>query len=300
MRSSIVVGLAFVVMAIVFISGGLMKGIEVEGHRGARARRPENTLAAFDYALEAGVNTLEMDVNISKDGEAVVIHEAIIPSELCLGPDGQPAPEGLAIHSLDLATIKTFDCGSVKDPNYPDQIPVPGEKIPTLREVFELVKNSSYPIAKKVRFNIETKIRPDQPDLAPSPEEFVSAVLKVVEEYSMVDRTVLQSFDPRTLLAAKEQEPKLALSILLLHDFPDLVMEAKKLGVNIVSPNKDWITQEKVKMIHAAKMKVIPWTANAPEDWDRLISMGVDGIITDDPERLIQYLQERGLRRKAS
>lgn len=71
------------------------------------------------------------------------------------------------------------------------------------------------------------------------------------------------------------------------------------MGVHIVSPYKDWITPEKVKMIHAAKMKVIPWTANTLEDWDRLVSMGVDGIITDDPEALIQYLNERGLKRKS-
>lgn len=184
MRSSIVVGVVFVGMVIVLVSGGLTKGIEVEGHRGARARRPENTLAAFAYALKVGVNTLEMDVGVSKDGEVVVTHESMIPSQLCLGPDGKPAPEGLAIHSLDLVTIKTFDCGSVRHPDYPDQMPVPGEKIPTLREVFELVQNSPHAVAKKVRFNIETKIRPDQPDLAPSPEEFVQAVLKVLREYT--------------------------------------------------------------------------------------------------------------------
>ncbi len=280
---------------LIAISCSMARDIDVQGHRGARARRPENTLAAFDYALKVGVDTIELDLNVTRDGEVVVLHEQFIPTNLCLGPDGQELPPDVPVYSLNLEKIKTFDCGSRKNPDFPDQVVVPGERIPTLDEVFAYVEQSNLPRAKTVRFNIETKIRPDRPDLSPNPEEFVRKVLDIVRKHGMTERTTLQSFDPRTLIVAGKMEPGLRLSFLFAaHGLSPI--DVKQFGTTFVSPNVGWITEEKVNLLHAANVGVLPWTANTRPDWERLILMGVDGIITDDPEGLLEFLHERGLR----
>ena len=137
-----------------------VKYIDVHGHRGTRGTRPENTLASFREALRVGVDVLEMDMNVTKDGVVVISHEKSIGPDICLGPGGEKITQPVPIISLTLEELKKYDCGTIRNAKFPDQIPSPGEKIPTLAEVFELVKNSTEPAAAKVRFNIETKIVP--------------------------------------------------------------------------------------------------------------------------------------------
>ena len=244
--------------------------------------RPENTLPAFAYALAEGVDVLELDLAVTKDGVVVVSHDSILKAPICTGPKAEAI-----IYESTLAELREWDCGATRNPFFARQQPVPGTRIPTLDDVFALAANS------KVRFNIETKIEPDKPTLTPAAGEFADRVLQVIHKHHMEDRVIVQSFDFRTLHAMKKLAPKIPLSALYAgppRDFVDLAREA---GAGIVSPEYRLVTPAQVAAAHQAGLQVVPWTANQPADWDRLIAAKVDAIITDDPAALIAHLRQK-------
>jgi glycerophosphoryl diester phosphodiesterase len=259
--------------------------ILVHGHRGARAMRPENTLPAFQYAIGIGVDVLELDMAVTKDNILVVSHDPYLEAPVCSGPQ----PKAM-IHELTLAQVREWDCGKIRNPLFSKQTPVPGTRMPTLDEVFDLAPTS------KVQFNIETKIFADHPERTPSPEEFVRLVLAMVRKHRLEDRVMLQSFDFRTLQAMKKVAPEIRLVALWEGGDRDFVSIAKEAGATIVSPAYKLVTPDKVRAAHAAGLEVVPWTANAPADWDKLVAAQVDAIISDDPAELIAYLKSKGLR----
>jgi len=242
-------------------------GLDVQGHRGARAVLPENTLPAFEYALEIGVDTLELDTGVSKDDVVVVYHDQKINNALCQYTDGSRIVNEPLIHSLSLTEIKQIDCGSKSNPRFPNQSVKPGAQIPTLAEVFELVANSKHPSAKNIRFNIETKSNSDKPNAQPQPSLFVSLILKLVKEYQLESRVTIQSFDHRTLHEAQIQAPQIERAALFSDRQRDWVAAAKKADAQVVSPNFKKIRREDVNALQAAGFKVIPWTANQRKDW---------------------------------
>jgi glycerophosphoryl diester phosphodiesterase len=289
--------------------------IQVQGHRGARAMRPENTLPAFEYAIAAGADALELDMAVTKDNVVVISHDPVLRPPVCSGP--KPLA---VIHQLTLAELRQWDCGAIQNPEFATQQTVPGTRMPTLDEVFQLAGKG------KFRFNIETKIFPNRasqaaaeamlkrmgldpgsesgraalaaamsvgPDVTPSPEDFVKLVLASIRRFHLEDRVILQSFDYRTLHAMKKLAPEILLSALCSDRDRSFVEIAKDADAQIVSPTFSTVTPEKVKEAHAAGLQVIPWTANKPADWDRLIEAQVDAIITDDPAGLLAYLKGR-------
>src|SRR5262249_38056476 len=145
-RSRFLVAASLLIMSPLSISWPAGPRILVHGHRGARAMRPENTMPAFEYAIEIGADVLEMDVAVTRDNILVISHDPHINPEICKGPS-----PGIAIHDLPLAKLREYDCGALKNPNFPKQMPVPGTRIPTLDEVLSLAARSN------VQFNIETK-----------------------------------------------------------------------------------------------------------------------------------------------
>jgi len=259
--------------------------ILVHGHRGARARRPENTIPAFEYAIQHGVDALEMDMAVTKDNVIVISHDPVLHPPVCSGP--QPSA---VIHELTLAQVRAWDCGAVQNPRFPTQQPIPGTRMPTLDDVFRLASQGTFD------YNIETKSFPDKPQFTPSPEEFVGLVLEKVREYHLEKRIILQSFDFRTLRAMKRLAPEIRLSALTESDPRDFPAIANEAEADIVSPDYHLVTPEKVAAAHAAGLEVVPWTADTPADWDRLIAARVDAIITDDPAELIAYLKSKRLR----
>jgi glycerophosphoryl diester phosphodiesterase len=256
--------------------------VSVHGHRGARAVLPENTLPAFEYAIEAGVDVLELDMAVTKDNVIVVSHDPTINGAICQGGE-----EHKPIRQLTLAELKKYDCGSRKNPAYPKQKPVPGTRIPTLDEVLALSGRGSF------EFNIETKIFADKPELAPSPEEFVRLVLDVVRRHKLENRVILQSFDFRTLQAMKKLEPAIRLSALYEGPPKDFVAIAREAGARIVSPQFQLVTKEQVDRSHQAGIQVVAWTPNTEAAWEKLVAAGVDAIISDDPAALIAFLKPR-------
>ena len=199
--------------------------IQVHGHRGARGMRPENTLPAFEYAIAAGVDALELDMAVTRDNVLVVSHDPELRAPVCYGPT-----EKAVIHELTLAEVRQWDCGAKTNPAFPKQQAVPGTKMPTLDEVFALAPKG------KFLFNIETKSFPNRPEVTPPPEEFARMVLAAIRKHRLESRVVVQSFDFRTLVAMKKLAPEIALSALYSGTPKDFVAIATEAGAGIVSP----------------------------------------------------------------
>lgn len=268
------------------LSTAVAPSIEVHGHRGARAVRPENTMPAFEYAIGLGVDVLELDLGVTKDDVVVVSHDPHVNKAICTGPAA-----GLAIRSLTLAEVRACDCGGTRNPEFPRQQLVPGTKIPTLDEVFALAPRGTF------SFNIETKILPKSPELAPTPERFAELVLAVIRKHKLEQRVILQSFDFRTLRAMKQLAPEIRLSALLdRSNKADFTAAARAAGAAIVSPHYTLVTPERVAAAHAAGLIVVPWTPNDAVEWEKLAAARVDAIISDDPAGLIDWLKGKKLR----
>jgi glycerophosphoryl diester phosphodiesterase len=261
------------------------KRILVEGHRGARARLPENTIPAFEYAIRVGADVLELDLAVTKDNVLVVSHDPALEPPVCTGP----RPKAV-IRELTLEQVRQWDCGAQQNPNFRNQRPVPGTRIPTLDEVFSLAGQGTF------EFNVEMKSFPDKPEYTPSPEIFAEMVLRQIRKHHLEKRVVVQSFDFRTLRAMRAQAPEIRLAALTENDPRDFATIAKEAEANIISPHYRLVTPEKTAAAHKAGLQVVPWTANTPQEWERLARAGVDAIITDDPEALIGWLKQRGLR----
>jgi len=274
--------------------------ILVHGHRGSRATRPENTIPAFEYAIQHGADVLELDLAVTKDNVLVVSHSPFLSSDfpgerVCEGP---PLAPHTAIHSLTLAQLQQYDCGAKTLPKFPKQVAVPGTRIPTFDQVLDLAPQG------KFEYNVETKSFPSHPELTPSPEEFVRMIDNAVKKHHLQSRIILQSFDFRTLVAMKKLDPSIRLSALVGdvrgdalmgitdHD-KDFVSIGKKTGAQIISPAFELVTPEKVAAAHAAGLQVAPWTPDTPEDWQKMADAKVDAIITDDPEALLAWLRSQ-------
>jgi len=277
--------------------------ILVHGHRGSRATRPENTIPAFEYAIQHGADALEFDLAVTKDNVLVVSHSPFISADfsgerICVGPE---IPPHTAIHTLTLAQVKEYDCGSKTLANFPKQLAVPGTKIPTFDEVLDLASQGHFD------FNVETKSFPNHPELTPTPDEFVKLIDDAVKRHNLQSRVILQSFDFRTLSAMKKLDPSIRLSALIgsnpkddalmgiTDEDKEFVSIGQKTGAQIISADFHLVTPEKVTAAHTAGLQVVPWTANSPEDWQKMTDAKVDAIITDDPEALLVWLRDKKL-----
>ncbi|MDP8980160.1 MAG: glycerophosphodiester phosphodiesterase [Acidobacteriota bacterium] len=275
----------WLLLSLTLMSAPSATRILVHGHRGARALRPENTIPAFEYAIEQGADVLEMDVAVTRDNVLVISHDPEVNPVICHGP----RPTAI-IRQLTLAELRQWDCGALKNPNFPRQQTVPGTHKPTLDEVLDLAPRGTF------EFNIETKSYPDKPEFTPAPDVFARMMLDRIRAHKLESRVIVQSFDFRTLRAMKKLAPKIRLAALWEGDARSFVDIAKEAQAGIISPDYHLVTLEQVQASHAAGLQVIPWTVNTPRDWDRLIAAGVDAIISDDPAALIAHLKDRGLR----
>lgn len=267
-----------------------LKELQVQGHRGARARFPENTLPAFQHALEAGADVLELDLAMTKDQVLVISHDPHVNPNLCRFPGGRQLQKDLPlpIRSLTWREMQDLDCGSQGNPRFPLQKKMKAG-IPRFEDFLQWLATSPHPQAQKIQINIETKIFPRFPELAPEPAEFVGAIVTLLQKFQMVDRSFIQSFDVRTLKVAFQLCPELRRVQLISDNHLELIKMAIDLNLWAISPDHEWILSEDIQAFHQYGVRIIPWTANTPSDWKRLIDMKVDGIITDDPQGLIQY-----------
>lgn len=290
---------------------------DLQGHRGARGLAPENTLPAFERALAIGVTTLELDIGLTADGVLVVSHDPALNPAIVRDAGGKWLPaRGPLLKDLSLRELQQYDVGRI-DPASPyartfsTQQPVDGTRIPTLAQVFDLVRARG---ASHVRFNIETKLSPHLPQETVSAEAMADALLQAVREAGLRERVSIQSFDWRTLQRVQQREPGIPtvyLSIqtsntdntkdgswtagLRLADHGSVPRMVKAAGGKVWSPNAGALTQALVLEAQALGLQVIPWTVNNPADMERIVGWGVDGLITDYPDRLREVLAKRGI-----
>jgi glycerophosphoryl diester phosphodiesterase len=258
--------------------------MQVHGHRGARAARPENTLAAFEYAIAAGADYIELDLAVTRDDVLVVSHDPLFNPVICRGEDMRLSP---VIRELTVEQVRAWDCGSLRHPHFPKQVPVPGARIPTLDEILALASPGPAGV------NIEVKTFPQRPEFTPPPRDYAELVRDAVHRSGMAARVIVQSFDFRILHAMADLAPEIRLAALWERGAEDFASIARDAGASIVAPHHVLVTPEKVAAARRKSLAVIPWTANGRSNWDRLIRAQVDGIITDDPAGLIAFLRKR-------
>ncbi|TCP57154.1 glycerophosphoryl diester phosphodiesterase [Tamaricihabitans halophyticus] len=307
---------------------------DLQAHRGGLGLTVEGTLAAFAKALELGVTTLELDIQITADGRDVVTHDRQIDPSKCRDTtpvrpgDPQFPYAGKYIKDLTFAQVRTLDCGSQRHPSHPDQELDPGARMPTLREVFTLARQHR---AWGIRFNIETKVEAAAPEETAPREQFVAVAAREIERSGFLPNVTVQSFDWGALMLMRQRQPLIPLVALTQPEFLEVgqsgkspwlggldiddfagspVKAVRSFGAAALSPvhgnpqdgaitdpdYQPFTTAELVAEAQAAGLRVVPWTVNDKPTMTHLLDLGVDGIITDYPNRLRDLLAERGMR----
>lgn len=268
---------------------------DLHGHRGARGLMPENTIPAFLEALNNGVTTLELDVVITKDGQVLVSHEPYMSHETCLTPAGETISmeEELKynIYKMTYAETQQFECGLKPHPRFPEQERIHVTK-PLLRNVIAATEDhiKSFTLYE-VDYSIEIKsVKGEEGKFQPSVQEFSEKVFDVIDQYLPWERVVIQSFDFRVLQYWHKKYPTVRLAA-LVENKKSSEANLKALGFSPSVYSCDFTLLKSQRMVTALKKKnirVIPWTVNEPEDMKRLRAWGVDGIITDYPNRAVE------------
>ena len=275
-----------------------IENFDIEGHRGARGLAPENTIPAFLKALELGVNTLELDVVISKDGKVVVSHEPFFSSVIALDSNGKPitkeSEKDHNIYQLTYSEIKKFDVGSIGNKDFPEQRKVKVYK-PLLSEVFaetqQYIRKNKL---KAIRYNIEIKSDAAGDNIFhPLPAEFTKTVLNEITKAKMENVVIVQSFDVRSLQEMKKIAPKTPLALLVMNK-DGIEKNIAKLGFQpeIYSPHFSLVDKKTVEFCRTKNIKIIPWTVNEIADLERMKTFNLDGLITDYPNRAVKVFRQ--------
>lgn len=263
-----------------------------QGHRGSRGLMPENTIPAMQTAIDLDVTTLEMDVVISKDNKVVVSHDPYFSADITTTPEGKilnkTEAAKLLLYNMPYDSIRRYDVGTKPHPNFIRQQKIPAHK-PLLSELLQATEAYAKSKGKApLWYNIETKTKATGDGKAhPAPEAFIDLLISVIQEAGVLDRTVIQSFDMRTLQVVHRKYPHILTSLLIeANEKQTLDAQLAALGFVpfVYSPNYALVTPELIKKAHQKGMKIIPWTVNDKATIERLKAMGVDGIITDYPD----------------
>ena len=270
---------------------------DIQGHRGSRGLMPENTIPAFLKALDLGVDTLELDTVVSRDGKLVVSHDPFFSAEISLDPQGKPIlPEKqneYNIFKMDYAEIKKFDVGSLGNKRFPEQRKIKTHK-PLLSEVFKETQN--YIRTKKLKpvmYNIETKSTIQGDNIFnPPPAAFARLLYDEIIKNKMQRRVTVQSFDVRTLQEFKKFPVKIPL-VLLVENKDGIEKNIERLGFqpDVYSPRFSLVDEQTVTYCRAKSIKIIPWTVNEIADLERMKKFNLDGIITDYPDRAMKIFK---------
>jgi glycerophosphoryl diester phosphodiesterase len=302
--------------------------MHIQGHRGARGVRPENTLPSFEAALDCDVASIETDLHLTRDGVPVLYHDPFVSAKICRRADGRDVVDPLPVRSLTLERVREY----IADRNpacehFPHQNPEPtplavwfAERhgisplaIPTLADLFAFAldyagepgravgKSEAQRVsASRMVFDLELKCYPFHAGAIhdgfdPKTGGLLErSVVDAVRSAGLVGRTVVRSFDHRSVRAVRQLEPRIVGAVLVAGTAPVEPAElARAAGAEIYCPEFTFLDEATVQGLHAAGVRVMPWTVNHPSEWDRLVAWGVDGIGTDFPDRLAEHLRGR-------
>jgi len=289
-------------------SGGFAQSyipkFDIQGHRGARGLRPENSIPAFLLALDSGVTTIELDLAVTKDKQLVVSHEPWMSASICTTPEGKSFQskdeKKYNIYRMTYEQVRQWDCGSKGNERFPQQQKMIVTK-PLLSEVIVAVENHIKNFTRyEVDYNIEIKSLPeDDNKFHPKPEVFSDMVYELVDQYLPLDRVVIQSFDFRVLKYWHEKYPDVRLAA-LVENKKSVEDNLTALGFapSIYSPYFQLLSKDDVKNLHEKKIRVIPWTVNEESDMLSLKGMDVDGFITDYPDRAARFKRTLNIKPK--
>jgi glycerophosphoryl diester phosphodiesterase len=298
------------IAALVLLSTATAHAFDLQGHRGARGLHPENTLKGFEAAIALGVTTLETDLALTRDGQLVLSHDPLLNPDIARSSDGNWVAPGIILNTLTLAELRAFDVGRLKPGSayaaqWSTQAPQDGARMPTFDELAALVKRAGRPI----RLNIETKLHPGKPSETAPPDAFVAAIITAIRKHGLAAATTVQSFDWRTLRIVQQQAPEIATACLTVEtertnnirtpagspswtaglnidehqgSVPRLVRAA---GCQTWSPFWRNVDAARLNDAKLLGLTTVPWTVNDPAEMRRLIEIGVDGLITDYPDR---------------
>ena len=278
--------------------------IDLQGHRGARGLAPENTLPAFDKAIQFKMTTLELDTVLTRDNRLIITHDRRINAKICRPVGGRKA-RNKTVRELTVAQLKQFDCGTLKNARFPKQQPVPGTRLSTLDELFAHVRSleSKNPRLANLKYNIESKF---EYNTETSPQELTAtarAMIRAIKSAGLQKRVTVQSFKLEYLSVIRKLAPEIRISALFVPrnwrakrqpdaDGDAILEKTKKLGAEIVSPHYSFVSPRFVHRAHRMGIAVIPWTVNDADTIRRMLETGVDGVISDYPDVLYKVHAE--------
>jgi glycerophosphoryl diester phosphodiesterase len=308
-----------------------IRKFDLQGHRGARGLRPENTLPSFEAAFDAGVTSVETDVHLTADGAAVLFHDHTISERLCRLRPGASSPDPSVLPplpTLSLAQLRGYRADRNPDPRrFPGQdagVTPAAEAFaayrgldlytpPTLDELFAFAGAYAGALgaaagktleqrarAAQVGFGLELKRVPARPGLlgddydGSGPALLEQRVVEAVRRAGLLGRTTVRSFDHRCVLHLRALEPEIRTAVLVTGTAPvDPAALASGAGADLYCPDAEFLDELQVRQLRGAGIRVLPWTVNEPDDWVRLLEWGVNGITTDYPDRLAGLLRQR-------
>ncbi|MHA8107211.1 glycerophosphodiester phosphodiesterase family protein [Aquirufa sp. 5-AUSEE-100C1] len=279
------------IVGLLFISSSIMAQIPfIQGHRGCRGLYPENSIPAFEHALNLGVRVLEMDVCLSADGQVVVSHESYMNARYASHPSGNPVlkeeESRLNLYQMPYSEIKRFDVGSRGNASFPEQKKVSTYK-PLLSEVLALGETFRKKTGEAIYYNIEIKSEPSEygHSQPASIKDFSDRVQRVIRAHVANPFIILQSFDFAVLAYYHQVYPEVRLSALVESESPQYTLDVLGFTPAIFSSSYQYLTPEMIQFCHSKGMQVVPWTINSTEKMQQFEAWGVDGIITDYPNR---------------
>lgn len=298
----------------------LIPSLDLQGHRGARGLYPENTIPAFQAAIKYGMNTIELDTTITRDQKLIVYHDTRINTELCqINPTysiQDPKLTNTLIMKLESTWFKALDCGRLPNKKFPSQKQIMGLSPPLLEDVFAWEKSQYHQWSYLPLYNIEIKV--DTTHGTTEKLQAVQALQKTLaratdkDQSTLLQRITIQSFDLEIIKLVKQkiksvrtsalfapsrvqliflQLPTWLQTIIPMNPGKAIIQAAKSLKVEIISPYHAFVSTHFIKHAHAHNIKVIPWTVNEKEHMKELILLGVDGLISDYPDRLIDCIE---------
>jgi glycerophosphoryl diester phosphodiesterase len=240
----------------------------VIAHRGFSGQAPENTLAAFRKAIDAGSDAIEFDVRFSKDGHLVLIHDDTV--------DRTTEGKG-KVSELTLEELKKLDAGSWKGTAFT------GERIPTLKEALDLARG-------RILLDIEIK---DGDQGSRSMVDLADLTLEAVQKAGMEGQVLFSSFDRGAVERVRTRAPHIPVAYLTDKPWSSPLEASGGMPLRILDVRRSSVNPANVALARQGGIRVLVWTANTPEDMEKLVTLGVDGIITDHPDRLIDLLKNR-------